>query len=92
MKQKIPKFKTEEEIAAFWDTHDFTNYVEDTEPADDVTFEHPKRETISIRLGKDQINEIKGLAHKIGLGYTSLIRSWITEKLTKLHHLHPKRA
>jgi len=38
MKNKIPKFKSDEEIVAFWDRHDFTDYIEDTEPADDVIF------------------------------------------------------
>ena len=87
MKKKIPKFKTEEEIAAFWDTHDFLEYIEDTESADDVVFERPKKETVSIRLEKGQIKEIKRLSHKIGLGYSSLIRSWIIEKLATIHRL-----
>ena len=39
MKKKIPEFKTEEALAAFWDNHDFLDYLEDTEPADDVIFE-----------------------------------------------------
>ncbi len=87
MKKKIPKFKTEEEIIAFWDTNDFIDYIEDTEPIDDVVFERPKKETVSIRLEKDQIKEIKRLSHKIGLGYSSLIRSWIIEKLANIHRL-----
>jgi hypothetical protein len=33
---KIPEFKTLDEAAAFWDTHDFEDYIDDTEP---VTFE-----------------------------------------------------
>ena len=39
MKKKIPEFKTEEALAAFWDNHDFLDYFEDTEPAEDVIFE-----------------------------------------------------
>ena len=38
MKKKIPEFKTEEALAAFWDNHDFSDYLEDTEPANDVIF------------------------------------------------------
>lgn len=91
-RKRIPKFKTEEEIAAFWDAHDFTDYIEDTEPADDVVFVKPKKGTISIRLEEDRIKELKRIANKIGLGYTSLIRSWIIEKLAKIHSLHPKRV
>lgn len=31
MKKKLPKFKTEEEEAAFWDTHDATDYFDDSD-------------------------------------------------------------
>ena len=85
MKKKIPKFKSDEQIVAFWDTHDFTDYLADTEPADDVVFEKPKKDTVSIRLEKDQIRELRKLGHTVGLGYTSLVRSWIIEKMAKIH-------
>ena len=88
----IPKFKSDEEIAAFWDTHDFTDYIKNTEPAEDVIFERPKKETISIRLEKDQIKELRKLTYKVGLGYTSLVRSWVIEKLAKLHALQYRKA
>lgn len=90
--KKIPRFKTDEEMAAFWDTHDFTNYIEDTKPADDVRFVSPKKGTVSIRIEEDRVKELKRLAHKVGLGYTSLIRSWIIEKLARIHSLHPRKA
>lgn len=86
--KKIPRFKTDEEMAAFWDTHDFIDYIADTKPVDDVMFVSPKKGTVSIRLEEDRINELKRLAHKVGLGYTSLIRSWIIEKLARIHSLH----
>ena len=87
MKKKIPKFKSDKDIAAFWNTHDFTDYIEDTEPADDLVFEKSRKDTVAIRLGKDQIKEIKRLSYKLGLGYTSLIRSWVTERLAKIHSI-----
>jgi hypothetical protein len=30
---RIPKFKTLDEAAEFWESHDFEDYVDDTEPA-----------------------------------------------------------
>ena len=86
-KKKIPEFRTDEELAAFWDTHDFVDYMEDTEPAEDVVFEKTKKETVSIRLESSQIKELKNIARKIGLGYTSLVRSWVIEKLAKIHRV-----
>lgn len=85
MKKKIPKFKQDKELIAFWNAHDFTDYIEDTKSADDVIFEKSKKDTVSFRLRKDQIKELKRLAHKVGLGYTALIRSWITERLARIN-------
>ena len=83
--RKIPKMKSDEQIAAFWDTHDFVDYIEDTESAEDVVFEKQTKETISIRLERRQVKELKRIARRVGLGYTSLVRSWVTEKLAKIH-------
>ena len=30
----IPDFQSREELAEFWDTHSFTDYLEDLEPAE----------------------------------------------------------
>lgn len=81
---KIPAFKNEEELAKFWDTHDLADYWDELEVADDVVFEKSKKETISLRLDHERIKFLKRLAHKLGLGYTSLIRSWIIERISKL--------
>ena len=32
MMKKIPKFKTDEEAARFWETHKFEDYSKDTKP------------------------------------------------------------
>jgi len=37
-RKRIPHFETDEEAAEFWDTHSFADYIDDTEPADDVVF------------------------------------------------------
>ncbi|MBI4772466.1 MAG: hypothetical protein HY784_19055 [Chloroflexi bacterium] len=34
MKPKIPEFDTFEDIAEFWDTHDFSDYIDETEPVE----------------------------------------------------------
>lgn len=92
MKKKIPNLKKDAEIAAFWDAHDFSEYIEDTMPADDVVFEKEKKDTVAIRLEREQIRDLKRLAHKLGLGYTSIVRSWIIEKLAQIHSVHHPKA
>lgn len=39
---KTPDFKTEEEEAKFWDTHDSTNFLDDTEEVKEPIFVLPK--------------------------------------------------
>jgi len=85
MKKKIPVFKKDSEVAAFWDTHDFSEHFNETLPADDVVFEKEKKDTVAIRLERSSIKELKRLGQKVGLGYTSIVRSWILEKLSQMH-------
>ena len=87
MKTKIPRFKSDKEAATFWDSHDFSEYMDETVSADDVVFERDQKETVSVRLGKKQVKELKRIAHKAGLGHTTLIRSWVTERIARLHHV-----
>jgi len=38
---KIPAFQSIEEEAAFWDTHDVTDFIEDTTPIEVTTESNP---------------------------------------------------
>jgi predicted DNA binding CopG/RHH family protein len=79
-KKKIPRFKTEEEAAAFWETHSFADYIDSTEEVE-VEYERPERQHISMRIEKQAISEIKEIAREKGMGYQTLMRSWIMERL-----------
>jgi len=80
--KKIPKFKTDEEAAKFWETHSFEAYYKDTTEAKVRFIKKPKR-TIAIRLDPDDIKSVEIIAERKGLSYTSLLRMWIKEHLTK---------
>ncbi|MFH1776478.1 MAG: CopG family antitoxin [Candidatus Omnitrophota bacterium] len=87
MKRKIPKFKSLEEERKFWDRHSITEFLEELTPAK-AEFVRPKKKLISLRLDTPQIKSLKQIAADKGLGYLSLIRSWISERLAKeRHHL-----
>ena len=73
MTGKIPKFKKKEDIAEFWDSHDFTDFVKDTEECDD-TFVRPILKPTSLRLDPLMLKKIKALARKKGLAYNAYIR------------------
>jgi len=83
---KLPQFASEQEKAEFWATHDSTEYLDDTEPVD-VTFvdARPPKKQISLRLDADVIAELKAVARSKGIGYQTLIRMWVMERLAQEH-------
>ena len=90
MKSRIPKFKSLEAERKFWDTHSITDFMDELKPAK-VEFVKPKKKLISVRLDTNQIGSLKEIASRKGLGYLSLIRFWISERLSKergLLHTH----
>jgi len=63
--KKMPELKSEEEISAFWDNHDSTEYI-DWEKAKSVRFSNLQKsaKTISIRMPFDMIETLKIQANK----------------------------
>jgi len=83
LKKKLPNFKNEAAERKFWQTHDSTDYL-DWQQAKQVTFPNLKlsTETISLRLPQSMLNEIKRLANKQDVPYQSLIKVFLSERLT----------
>jgi predicted DNA binding CopG/RHH family protein len=80
--KKIPKFKSEEEAARFWETHSFEDFQEDTKEAEIGFVKKPKK-TVALRLDPADIKTVEAIAKKKGLSYTALLRMWIKEHLAK---------
>lgn len=80
---KIPELKTRREAREFWDTHDLTDYLEDLEPVAEEIFVRPraKQQILSIRIERRLVELLKKLAARKGLATSSLVRSWIMERL-----------
>lgn len=81
-KTKIPKFKTYEEEAHFWDTHNVTDFEDETEDVG-IVFEldKPRDETLMVRLQKDFKEKLEKVARSKGLNVSTLARMWLMEKL-----------
>ena len=80
-RSRIPQFRTEAEEARFWDTHDSTEFLDALTPAK-LTFSRPRPKVlVSVRLAKADVGLLRRLATRKGLGYGSLIRMWLTERL-----------
>ena len=81
-KTKIPKFKSGREEARFWETHDVTDFLNELNPVKNkITFPKPQRRLVSMRLPESEIMGLKQVASRKGIGYLTLIRMWVTEKL-----------
>ena len=82
VKKAIPKFKTEAQERAYWETHDSTVHVEWSQ-AQKVRLPNlrPTTKTISLRLPQHLLDGIKVAANARDVPYQSLIKVWLQEKL-----------
>lgn len=100
--KEIPKFKSEEEEARFWDTHsplDYPNeFVEVEEPfkfapallREAAKRREGKKRSLTLRMGQLQIDLAKVIAKYKGLGYQTLMRMWVVEGIHKELAAHPE--
>ena len=88
MKKKVKhmeKFKQEAEEREFWSTHDTTDHFDFSKPNRveiefDPGVEAPVK-SISIRLPREMLNELKVLANKKDIPYQSLIKVYLADKI-----------
>ncbi|MEI7669689.1 MAG: BrnA antitoxin family protein [Pseudomonadota bacterium] len=80
--KKLPIFANEDEEAAFWLEHDFTDYY-DTTKAKKVMFPNlkPSTQSITIRMPKMMLERLKILANEMDVPYQSLAKIFLDEKI-----------
>ena len=72
---RIPAFKTIEEEAEFWDTHDSSEFDDEFGTVTDVKFVRTKRkQPITVRLDQDTVLALRRQAHQRGVGTSTLAR------------------
>ena len=90
MKKKLkpmPKIKKEEDEREFWNTHDTTEYF-DFSKSNRVEIEFDRGieaavKSISLRLPREMLNELKVLASKKDIPYQSLIKVYLAQKIAE---------
>ena len=77
-----PRFESEAEERAFWETHDTADYV-DWSQARRVRLPKlkPSTATISLRLPESMLEELKVLANQQDVPYQSLLKVFLAERL-----------
>ena len=78
---KTPQFATDQEKSDFWDTHNSTDYLDDTTEVDVVIID--ARPRLSFWLDRETITRLKAVARQRGIGYQTLIRMWVMERLNQ---------
>lgn len=78
----IPPFKTLEEEANFWDSHSAVDQINEGTL---VGFHQAnKTQTLTIRIQQKDLQSLRELAFKKGIGPTTLARMWLIEKLRQV--------
>ena len=90
--KRIPVFKSELDEARFWKTHSVADYFEELKEAGSVKFPKPRKRLVSMRVDDVTIKSLKEIADAKGVGYLTLMRMWIIERLSaerrsfRIHH------
>jgi predicted DNA binding CopG/RHH family protein len=82
--KNIPVFKSEAEELNFWSKNDTTDYFE-FRGKSTATFPNLKysTESISIRLPKSLLDNVKSIANKKDVPYQSLIKVYLADKVNE---------
>ena len=77
-----PTFKSEAQEATFWASHDSTEYI-DYSKSRRMIFPKlkPSTETISLRLPKSLLDQLKTLANKRDVPYQTLLKLFVLERV-----------
>ncbi len=77
---RIPNFRNREEEAEFWDTHEFTEFLDETRPVK-LRVRKNLSEGITVRLDRQDRDELERRAAEQGIGSSTLVRMWIKDRL-----------
>ena len=82
----IPPFKTLDEEAEFWDTHDTSLLFKNPniKLSDLPLIEDEKEEVLTVRLQKSVKKKLEKVARAKGINPSTLSRMWLIEKLSRL--------
>ncbi len=89
---KIPIFKNEDEEAKFWDTHDVTDFLEETEEVEMKFTDDRKKKRTTLYLPLTEHETIRKMAFDKKISMNEFIRQAIKDKLNKINPDRDKRV
>lgn len=87
-KKTIPSFNSIKEEAAFWDTHDITDYLDEMELVAGTYLPQAdeKKTVMTIRIAPSLKEQVEKLARSYDVSASSLVRMWIVDRLRALQN------
>ena len=87
VKERIPKFRSEDEERDFWAEHEVVDYFNwDRSVRGPFPTLKPSTKTISLRLPQALLEEIKALANERDVPYQSLLKIFLAERVARERH------
>ena len=83
----IPAFNSYEEEATFWDTHDTTDFKQETTPVT-VRSTRGLSANVQVRFDSETDHKLELLARERGMKKATLIRTWVLERLKQDYNRH----
>lgn len=80
-KAKPPKTDSIKKLAAFWDSHDLTDFVEELEEVAEPVF--VRRTAIQVPLEVHEAEAVERMAQSKGVSREELIRAWVLQKVAR---------
>jgi hypothetical protein len=79
-RSRIPRFKSREEEAQFWETHSTTEFEDEFEEVK-LKVARPLGHILAVRLDARTIDRLAEVGRAKGLGPSTLARMWLLERL-----------
>jgi hypothetical protein len=79
-KSRIPEFASYEEEAAWWDTHDITDYLDEFKPVK-VRVAKNLTHILQIPFDSKDMRALSARAEEKGTDIITLARQWVLERL-----------
>ena len=78
---KLPGTDSIEQLAAFWDSHDLTDFEHELEEAPETIFVRTPRKCLTIELKPSEARELENVARAQGIAAEIVLRRWILDRL-----------
>ena len=77
---ELPKTDSIQELVAFWDTHDLSDFQDELEDVTEPLFKRTGT-SIQVRLTPAESTAVQRLAKSAGVSQSVLIRKWVRQQL-----------